>query len=82
MSDIAIMPLEVSGEEKALGIISAEYANWGRTMIVKLLTVDHYEAVGTYTVGSSDNPLPVRIAIARSNAARRLQTALERRRLA
>lgn len=82
MSDIDIgESLDVSKEEHDLGVITAAFCNWGRTTIVKLQTTDHYEAVGTYTVGPTNSPPQIRVAIARTNAARRLQLARNRKKL-
>lgn len=71
--------LNVTDEEKRMGVKSCHVVHWGRTTIAKIETVDHYEAVGLYTVGRYNNTYPIRTTMARGNALQRLQASLDRR---
>lgn len=72
--------IEPLPEERQLGVDKALALEWEKTTIVKLITIDHFEAIGTYTIGLHDSPRQVRVAIATSNAERRLRNWFEGKR--
>lgn len=74
--------LDLTNEERAMGVASASAIEWGRTTVVKMQTTDNYEVVGMYTVGRQrgrEDVDPVCVMMARGNAMQRLQHAMERR---
>lgn len=72
--------IEPLPEETQLGVNRAMTLEWDKTTIVKLITKDDFEAIGTYTTGLHVSPKNVRVVIARSNAERRLRNWYENKR--